>query len=207
MGGGSNFRHLRRLPIFTGGTMRRPNLDLPVSVEEYLRLEEARAVKHEYVAGERYALAGASKKHNEITVNIATRLAPAARSGRCRVYASDVKLRAAEDAFYYPDVMVVCGPRDEDPLIEEAPCLLVEVTSPSTEMIDRREKVMMYRRIPSLEAYVIVHQDRPRVERHWRDETGAWRYADVVGEGRLPLPCPEIELTLDEIYEGTGAST
>ncbi|HEY6114410.1 MAG TPA: Uma2 family endonuclease [Candidatus Dormibacteraeota bacterium] len=183
--------------------MAQPISDLPVSVEEYLRLEESSAVKHEYVAGEIYALAGASKRHNEIAVNIATRLAAAARGGPCRVYVSDVKLRATEEVFYYPDVMVACDPRGEDPLVEGAPCLVVEVTSLSTEVTDRREKALLYKRIPTLKAYVIVHQDRRRVERHFRDDTGSWRYADAVGEGRVSLPFPEIELTLREIYEGT----
>ena len=183
--------------------MGRRTLDPPVSVDEYLRLEEASAVRHEYVAGELHALAGASKKHNRIAVNLVARLAGAARGGPCRVYVSDVKLRAAEDVFYYPDVMVASGPAGEDPLIEEAPCLLVEVTSPSTEAIDRREKAMVYKRIRSLRAYLIVHQDRRSVERHYRDEAGAWRFVDVVGEGRVSCPCPETELSLEDIYEGT----
>lgn len=177
-----------------------------LSVGEYLRVEEASAVKHEYVAGQIFALAGATRRHNHISLNIAARLHAAARGGPCRVYVSDVKLRASEDLLYYPDVMVACGPSGDEALIEDRPCLLIEVTSPSTVMIDRREKVLAYRQIPTLEAYLIVHQDAPRVERHWRDETGSWRYADVVGEGRVPFPGPEIELSLDEIYEGAALS-
>ncbi|MGH7545394.1 MAG: Uma2 family endonuclease [Gemmatimonadota bacterium] len=180
--------------------------DLQVSVGEYLRVEEASAVKHEYVAGRIFALAGATKRHNRIAVNLVTRLAAAAQGGRCRVYVSDVKLRASEEVFYYPDVMVTCARTSEDPLIEDSPCLVVEVTSPSTEMIDRREKVLAYRQIASLQAYVIVHQDAPRVERHWRDESGSWRYVELAGEGRVAFPCPELELSLGEIYEGTAPS-
>ena len=183
--------------------MAQPISDLPVSVEEYLRLEEASAVKHEYVAGEITALAGASRRHNRIAGNIFARLLAASRNSSCRVYISDVKLRAAEDVFYYPDVMVACGPEPENPFVETAPCLLVEVTPPTTQVVDRREKLLIYKRIPTLKAYLVVHQDARRVERHWRDETGAWRYADLVREGRVPLPCPEIELALGEIYEGT----
>lgn len=173
----------------------------PLSVGEYLRVEEAGPVKHEYVAGQMFALAGATKRHNQITLNIAARLHAAVRGSDCRVYVADVKLRAAEELLYYPDVMVACGPAGEDPLIEDSPCLVIEVTSPSTEMIDRREKVLAYRRVASLQAYVIVHQDAPRVERHWRDESGSWRYVELAGEGRVALPCPKLELSLEDIYE------
>src|SRR5207247_10181188 len=138
----------------------------------------------------------ATIRQNAFPRNTATLLAAAASVGPCRVSESDVKLPATEDVFYYPDLMVACDPRGEDPLVEEAPCLVVEVTSPSTEVTDRREKALMYKRIPTLKAYVMVHQDRRRVERHFRDDTGSWRYADAVGEGRVSLPCPEIELTL-----------
>lgn len=177
-----------------------------LSVEDYLRLEETSSVRHEYVAGAIYALAGASKRHNRLAGNFFARLLRAAEDGPCRIYMSDVKLRAAEDLVYYPDVMAACGPEDDDPLVEHAPCLVVEVTSPSTEVIDRREKLAAYKRIPSLEAYVIVHQDRRRVERHWRDEEGTWWDADLLDEGRVPLPCPEVELTMDNVYEGVRPS-
>lgn len=173
------------------------------SVEEYLDLEEAATVRHEYVGGALYALAGATKRHNRIAGNIFARLWSAARGGPCRVYSSDVKLKVAEDVFYYPDVMVACGPEGENPVYEEAPCLVVEVVSPGTESIDRREKLLAYKRLSIVEAYLIVDQEKARVERHWRDEQGSWWQAEILGEGSVLVPCPEkIELTLAEIYEG-----
>jgi Uma2 family endonuclease len=178
----------------------------PLSVEEYLELEEASSVKHEYVAGEIHAFAGATKRHNRIILNIVSRLWNASRESGCRVYTSDVKLRAAPDIIYYPDVMVACGPEGDDPLIEDAPCLVVEVTSPSTERTDRREKLIVYKQIPSLRAYLIVDKERRRVQRHWRDEEGVLWDADVSDAGRVPLPCPELELTLEEIYDGVSSA-
>lgn len=175
--------------------------DRLLSVEEYLRLEAASQVKHEYVAGAVYAMVGVTRRHNRIALNIASRLLPAAGEGPCRVYVSDVKVQAAPGLLYYPDVMVACGPAG-DPLIENAPCLLVEVTSPGTEMIDRREKWAAYRRIESLRAYLIVHQDQRRVERYYRDESDEWQRAEVATEGRVPVPCPRIEISLGEIYRG-----
>ncbi|TCJ13069.1 Uma2 family endonuclease [Rubrobacter taiwanensis] len=176
----------------------------PLSVEEYLALEESASVRHEYVAGETYALAGATDRHNRISLNIASRLLAAARGTPCRVYMSDMKLRASESVFYYPDVMVVCGPPEPgNPDFQRDPCLVVEVLSPSTEQIDRREKLLVYENIPSVGAYLVVSQDIRRVERHFRGEDGLWRKADLVDVGRFPVPCPpDTELTLDEVYEG-----
>ncbi|MDP9458151.1 MAG: Uma2 family endonuclease [Actinomycetota bacterium] len=164
-------------------------------------MEETATVRHEYVGGMIYAMVGATKRHNQIGLNIASRLLGAARGGPCRVYASDVKLRASDDAIYYPDVMVACEPED-DPLVEHKPCLVVEVASPSTESIDRREKMLAYRKTPTLQAYLIIAQDERRVERHWRDESGEWRQGEAVGEGFVPIPYPESGLPLAEIYEG-----
>ncbi len=184
--------------------MSRPIPDLPVSVEDYLRLEETSPVKHEYVAGDIYALAGASRRHNRIAGNVFAALLAASRGGPCRVSISDVKLRATGEVYYYPDVMVACGEEPEEPNLEQDPCLLVEVVSPSTAPVDLREKLLVYKHIASLRAYLIVHQDRRGVERHWRDDDGTWRYASLTESGRISCPCPEVELTLDQIYEGSG---
>ena len=165
-------------------------------------LEEESSVRHEYVGGVIYAIVGATKRHNRIINNISGRLWNAARGGDCRVYTQSVKLRADDEVIYYPDVMVACGPEGDDPLIEDAPCLVVEVVSPSTETIDRREKMLAYRRIPTLKAYLIVDQERRYVERHWRGEKGEWRQGGVMEGGTVPVPCPETGFPLAEIYEG-----
>lgn len=97
--------------------------------------------------------------------------------------------------------MVDYEDHDPDALEIASPCLLVEVTSPSTETTDRREKLAAYTRIPTLKGYLVVHQDVRRVERYWRTDAGTWESGDVVGEGRVPVQCPELTLTLDGIYE------
>lgn len=180
-----------------------------LSVQEYLELEETATLRHEYVGGMIYAHAGGTSRHNAISGNVFASLWNASRGGPCRVYNSDMRLWVAEDdIFYYPDVMVVCGPDEagDEALYQYAPCLVVEVTSPSTEAIDRREKLLAYRKLPSLKVYLIVNQGEMRVERHWRDEAGQWWRAEAVGpEGVVPIPCPEAELTLPGIYEGLYA--
>lgn len=176
----------------------------PLTVEEYLELEERSTVKHEYVGGEIYALAGASDRHNRISGKIYRRLADAADGGPCRVYMSDMRLRLEDDTFYYPDVMVVCEPLEsENPTFQREPCLVVEVVSPSTESIDRREKLAVYKKVESLQAYLIVAQDREWIEHYRRDENGTWQRGDLLNEGRLSLPCPPgARLSLEDVYEG-----
>lgn len=175
-----------------------------LSVEEYLEGEKHSTARHEYVAGETYALSGASKRHNEISLNIAIRLRAVAREQGCRVYMNDVKVRAGEEVIYYPDVMVACGPDTGDEYVEDAPCLIVEVTSPSTASTDRREKLAVYKRIPTLRSYLIVDQERRHVQHIHCDENGEWWHGDAVGRGSLILVCPEMKLPLDDIYLGTG---
>jgi len=121
----------------------------PLTVEKYLKLEESATVRHEYVGGEIFAMVGATKRHNRIVGNIFGRLWGAARGGDCRVYSEGVKLRVADDVIYYPNVMVACGPEGEDPLVEDDPCLVVEVASLSSETTDRREA---YQRMSGLRA-------------------------------------------------------
>lgn len=181
--------------------MAQPVPTRPLDFGEYLRLEEAAAERHELVAGEVYALAGASRRHNTIVFNVRAALHAAARGTGCGVYAEQVRVRVAEDVVYYPDVVVTCDPTDDDTHLVTRPCLVVEVTSPSTETIDRREKLAFYRRVPTLRAYLVVDQARRRVERHWREADG-WRSAAVEDAGLVPVPCPGegAALDLDAIY-------
>lgn len=171
-----------------------------LTVEEYLAFEETAAVKHEYVGGRVYAMTGTTKRHNRIVFNITRKLDDASEGNPCQVYFEAIKLRVHGDVFYYPDVMVACEP-DEDPLIEDRPCLVVEVLSKNTETTDRREKLLAYRNLPSLRAYLIVSQDRRWVERHFLDEAGVWQHEEHSGGDDIPIPCPPSStLTLDDVY-------
>jgi Uma2 family endonuclease len=173
-----------------------------MSVEEYLEFERNSPVKHEYVGGRVYAMVGVSRRHSRISGNISRKLADAAEGGPCRVHQSDMKVQTPDDLFYYPDVIVAFEPEPEDPYVEDEPCLLVEVLSPNTEATDRREKLISYRKLPNLRAYLIVEQDEARVERHYRDEQDEWRTA-FVGEGVIPVTCaPNAKLSLADIYAG-----
>lgn len=179
-----------------------------MTVDEYLRFEESSPLRHEYVAGEVYAMSGVTLRHNHISLNVATSLLAVAGDGPCQVFAAEVRLRAADDTYYYPDIMVVCGPVEELDIIVREPCVVIEVTSPSTARIDRGEKLVAYREIPSLRAYLIVDHRRRRVERHWRDRSSAtWMRDEVSGDGGVTVPCLDVELTLDAIYHRVDLST
>ena len=172
--------------------------------DDYLALESQASVKHEYVDGEIYAMSGASERHNRIAGNAFFHFRGATRGGPCGVYISDMKLRIqAQNSFYYPDVMVACDPDDQHPQYKTAPCILVEVLSPSTAGIDRREKWHAYRALDSLTAYLLVDTDRRRVEFFQRDDTGAWRQGVLEEDEVVTFRCGSlgVPLSLDDLYE------
>src|SRR5437660_9009490 len=137
-----------------------------LSVAEYLAGERDSDVRHEYVDGQVYAMAGASDRHNRIALNIASRLNEHLVNDECEAFVSDMKIKVEEALYYYPDVVVTCDPPGGDAYFRTQPRLIVEVTSPSTERVDRYEKLHAYRRIESLQEYVLVSQDAPLIEVH-----------------------------------------
>jgi Uma2 family endonuclease len=176
------------------------------SESEYLASEELEPRKREYVAGEAYAMAGASARHNRISLNVATRLDAATRGVPCEVFMADMKVKVeAYQAFYYPDVMLGCPKDDDHPLYRTGPCLLVEVLSPSTASIDEREKWLHYRAIPSLRYYLLIDSEKRHARIRIRDGEG-WLEQTLDEEDIVPLTCGPVSasLCLDDIYERTG---
>lgn len=173
--------------------------------QDYLNGEIIAKERHEYVDGQVFAMAGGSKRHNDIAVNITSLLHVASRGTSCRVNASDVKVRINKrKSYYYPDVMVSCSEDDNaDEYYVEQPCLLVEVTSKSTKWKDYNEKLLAYQSIASVKGYLVVAQDKPYVSYFYRDDDGEW-WVDTFTEPDqvLSLACPELEVSLADIYEG-----
>jgi len=172
-----------------------------LTLDEYLAFEEQKPIKHEYIAGEVFAMSGVTTRHNLITINLVGVLRGVARRRGCRTFATDVKLRAAADRIYYPDVIVACGKAAEVDLIVEAPSIVVEVTSPSTGATDRREKLDAYQRIPSLRLYLIVEQRHRRVLAYSRDAAGEWLREEFNGTGTVAVRALDATITLDDIYD------
>ncbi len=172
--------------------------------EEYLQGESASDIRHEYVAGQVFAMAGAGENHNRIAGNIFFHLRAAARGKPCGVFISDMKVRVKQqDAYYYPDVLAICDPLDTEALYKESPCLIAEVLSPATETIDRREKLHAYRTLPSLRYYLLVSQEQRRLECYFRDDGEHWLFQVFEDSEKLEIDCDgyAAAFTLDDIYE------
>ncbi|MFO1431353.1 MAG: Uma2 family endonuclease [Candidatus Competibacteraceae bacterium] len=172
-----------------------------VSFEDYLAYEQRSDTKHEYVAGQIYAMVGTTDRHNLIALNIAAYLRAKLRGGPCRVFMSDVKVRIeVANAGYYPDVFVTCDGRDLDPYVKYHPCLVVEVLSHSTEGTDRREKLLNYRQLDSLQEYLLVDSDRQWIEVYRRETDGGWTVDTSSGDEVLELSSVGCSLPLAEVY-------
>jgi Uma2 family endonuclease len=178
----------------------------PLSPAEYFERDERSPVKCEYVDGEVYAQSGAKRPHNLIAGNLFARAWLAARARRgCQVFGSDMKVHVeTHNCFYYPDVSASCDPADLNERFLMRPCFIVEVSSPSTGAIDRREKRACYLTLESLREYAIVDQNRMRVDWYRREESG-WRgYILTEPDDVLESSCLGLRLELRDIYEGVA---
>lgn len=174
-----------------------------ISVDEYIEGEQLSEVRHEYIGGRVYAMSGGSEAHNMISLNLASALREHFRGEPCRVFMADMKLRldiAEDDIFYYPDLLVSRDASDDAKNYKTKPGALIEVLSPSTERLDRREKFLSYQRLPSLEEYVLVCQEQMRVTRFRRRNEWKPEHFSAPDE-RLKLPSLAFELSLAAIYE------
>lgn len=171
---------------------------------EYLALERAAETKSEYIDGCIVAMTGGSTQHSRIAVNVVLILGPQLRDRPCDVFNSDMRVGIPPSSRYtYPDVTVVCGEQqvgdaEQDTLLN--PTLIVEVLSPATESYDRGDKFAAYRRLPSLQEYVLIAQDRPSVD-HYLRQGDQWLLTPVIGlDATATLPTIGCTLPLAEIY-------
>lgn len=136
--------------------------DNRISEADYLQGELIADSKHEFLDGEIYAMAGASENHNLLSLNMASELRNKLKGTPCRTFISDMKVKAPQ-AFFYPDVMVVCERDNEDAYYKNSPVIVVEVLSKSTRRFDQSNKRQRYQALPSLEEYVLIEQDRGEI--------------------------------------------
>jgi Uma2 family endonuclease len=171
---------------------------------DYLALEDGSNVKHEFLRGEIYGMAGGTPEHAALSVAVSSALLTQLRGGDCRVYSSDLRVRVlATGLATYPDVTIVCGEpvRDPESLTTVVnPKVVVEVLSDSTLDYDRGEKLEHYRQIPSLAAIVLVWHRQPRIEVWTRDHNAAWAVRDAHAGESAKLDVIGCTLSLDEIY-------
>jgi Uma2 family endonuclease len=175
--------------------------------EEYLAIERAAELKSEFFDGEMFAMAGASPPHVLITSNVTRELGNQLRHRPCRVYPSDLRVKVRKTGLYtYPNVVVVCGEQRFNDLKKYTllnPTLIIEVLSSTTEAYDRGEKFEHYRQLESLKEYVLIAQDRHRVEWYLRQAQGKEWVLTVESDpqGIVPLSSIGCELHLEEVYD------
>jgi Uma2 family endonuclease len=172
---------------------------------EYVDLETTSGVKHEYLGGHAWAMAGGSPDHARIAANLAIAIGSQLIGQPCEVYSSDLRIRVPETGLAtYPDLTVVCGrlaldPEDPRGHTVVNPRVVVEVLSPSTEAYDRGEKLAHYKRLAAIEDIVLVAQDQRQVE-VWHRDAGGWRLEVVRDRGHAELRSIGCSVPLDAIY-------
>ena len=183
--------------------MSRTARRLHYTIEQYKTIEEESSVRHEYLDGEIYAMAGGSPDHAALAAAVIGLLRSRLPRG-CRVFTSDLRIRIPSSGLStYPDLAVVCGGTQraqDDRLAVVNPVLLVEVTSDSTEDYDRGEKLRHYQRLSSVREIVIVSHREPHLSLHRRDATD-WVTVEARGHETIDLACIAARLSVDEVYE------
>lgn len=172
--------------------------------EDYVLLEQHSQVRHEFLDGEIYAMAGGTPDHAALAASVLRHIGNQLPAG-CRTYTSDLRVRISQsDLTTYPDGAVICGkvaPAIEDPLAATNPKLVLEVTSPSTEAYDRGAKLEHYRGIEALREIVVVAHDQRRVELHRRADGGTWSIVVATDGQALDLESLGARLDVSEIYK------
>lgn len=176
---------------------------LKITVNDYLQGELNSDLKYEYINGEVWAMVGVRRSHDIITTNLIAAIHGHLRGSACRVYSGEMKVRVqtiSDDCFFYPDLHVTCASSDTDDLYNTQPKLIVEVLSDTTERYDRAEKFHHYRKLASLEEYVLIAQDMRRIECYRRDDS--WDLALYQQQGRVHFKAIDLELPIEDIYDG-----
>jgi len=170
--------------------------DVHMTVEVYLAYERTSEVKHEYVDGHVYAMAGGTLDHADIGTNVVLALRERLRGNACRVRNSDARVQVSATRYFYPDASISCHPDDRGAVVAvRYPTVVLEVLSDSTREYDRGDKFGHYRSSPTLEEYVLVETERREVEVFRREADGAWvghRYRDAedIELASVDVRCP-----------------
>lgn len=170
-----------------------------LSIEEYLAGEQTSELRHEYVEGKVYAMAGASMNHNRIANNLVRHLGNQLAKQPCEVFSSDMMLKTSKNRYRYPDVMVVCNQTEQNAYSTEQPALLVEILSKATRQVDRTQKLFEYLQLPSLQEYMLIEQDSVEVEVLRRSQ--GWKPEYYYWEDTIHLESVKINLPVKTIYE------
>lgn len=176
-----------------------------LSYREYAKREETSDMRHEYLDGVVFAMAGGTLEHSALISELLRLLGNQLQGRACRAFESNARVRTSENHGTYPDVTVVCGSVERDPEDPNSilnPTVLVEVLSPSTESYDRSKKFERYREVPSFKEYVLVSYREPRIESHLRNDDGSWTETFAKLGDSLALRSIDVRLDVEAIYRG-----
>ncbi|MGC1246934.1 MAG: Uma2 family endonuclease [Spirulinaceae cyanobacterium] len=175
-----------------------------MTIEEYLLWEPQQDMRYEYINGEIFGMTGGTIPHNDIALNFYRFLYPYTRSQGCKVNVADVKVQvSSQSPYYYPDVVVSCSPEDVNARdFIQQPKLIAEVLSPGTSAKDRGEKLTNYLTIPGLQEYLLIDSVKISVERYSRGKGRMWLYYPYAAGDKITLTILELELTIEQLYEG-----
>ena len=168
-----------------------------LSEAEYLDGERIAEIKHEYLDGNVYAMAGASENHNLLALNIASELRNKLKGTPCRTFIADMKVKAPQ-AFFYPDVLVVCERDNENEYYKSAPVIVIEVLSKATRRYDQTVKRQRYQALPSLEEYVLIEQDKGEVVVFRRRD--GWQSAYYYLGDEIHFYSVDVTVAVEDIY-------
>ncbi|HAT15184.1 MAG TPA: hypothetical protein DCS91_17825 [Microcoleaceae bacterium UBA11344] len=171
-----------------------------MSPEEYLAWESTQEERYEYWDGKVVSISGATRNHNRVCINF-FKLLDDSLNLPDEIYILAVKLRVEGGRnYFYPDVVVTCDDRDNDPQLVQFPCLIIEVLSPSTEAVDRGIKFAKYRQFSTLQEYVLVQVEQPGVEMFRRNQQGQWVLSEYNLGDSLQLESVNVEIAIADLY-------
>ncbi len=176
-----------------------------ISPEEYLNIERRATCRSEYVHGEMFAMAGATRQHNRISSNVVSEINQRIKSRDCNIYSSEFRVHVPSTGYFtYPDIVITCGNEEftddhNDVLVN--PLVIMEILSDSTAAIDRGRKFEQYRELPSFVEYLLIEQRAPRIEQYLLHDSQEWLYRDIRGiDGQVRIEAIDCTLLLCDIY-------
>lgn len=184
---------LREAPVKTGTTFA-----------EYVQFEQQSQVRHEFVDGNLFIMAGGTQRHNMLAGILYASLLTKVLERGCRIFINDVILKTPTGRGYYPDMFVACDSSMDTSRTIHRPSIIVEVLSNSTEVFDRGEKWEQYQKIASLEQYVLISQHQTIAEVYSRQEE-KWIYEHLTNKDILKFPSLEFEMQLSDLYKNLPA--
>lgn len=174
-----------------------------LTLEDFLLWENEQPDKHEFYKGEVFAMVGGRRVHGRVVANLTSALINALRGSPCQVFAESMKVQPADDTILYPDLFVTCDAADlRTDMIFRAPKLVIEVLSPSTQAYDRSLKFALYRRMASLQEYLLVDPDTRRVEGFRIGADGLWVLHDMSERSAVSLASIGCEIAMTDVFDG-----